>query len=393
MNKNRNNRGISTTKMLLGESDDEHGKKRNSPNYLGGVLALAVCLASWEAMGELVQDIQEGYKKPSFICYMLHNGYLLHLFISFPLIQIFFYLDGQKLIPIKLVDFRDAVVLNIMLYCSDYLWYLSLPRTLVAANNAMYQSMSVFVYLFSVLLLGEKIDKWKNIGLVFCLAGMVIIILNQGTSGSHGDVVGYLLCLGAVVVFAIYEVFFKMIRGHGTICETIYLTALMGVGNLLTCWIPVIVLHYTDMEVFKMPGDDEMYKMGINMCLGATYTASFLVGVALTSPLFMSLGCVFIVPIGVVTEKILNNVDMEWLFFLGTALVIGGFLFTLIPVFQGLNSEENLQQNEDDDLNSKRSSVNDGGIDYQNVEEPVHEGPSYRYSDAPEVEPSAPPML
>ena len=52
-------------------------------------------------------------------------------------------------------------MLGIAIFGSTYTWYLSLPLTSVAGNSAVYQSAPVFVFLFSVPLLGESVTVLK----------------------------------------------------------------------------------------------------------------------------------------------------------------------------------------------------------------------------------------
>jgi len=95
-------------------------------------------------------------------------------------------------------------------------------------------------------------------------------------------------------------------------------------------WIPIVILHYADFEHFSLPlfrfaGTDICcwssisYEMLLNAALGAVYTASFLVAVAMIGPFIASVGLILIIPIGFVTDYILHNWDPAT----KTALVLG----------------------------------------------------------------------
>lgn len=362
----------------LHRQSDALGEEKKQ-NYAVGCFFLIFTLTSWEAMGELVQDVQDGYKKPYFIVYTLHCGFAIYMATLVPIIQIYRKCKNQPMLSITMKDIGHATFLNLLLISSDYFWYLSLPRTVVAANNAMYQSMSLFVYIFSVLILGEPVNNWKNIGLLICLVGMGLVVYGTASSDSGGDIVGYLLCLAAVLIFAFYEVIFSKLRGHGAAQETILFTGLMGFMNLFLFWVPVLVWNELGLETFKYPDEVEISKLLINALLGAVYTCSFLTGISFTTPLFMSLGSVFIVPIGVVVDKILHDIDLPILFFVGSGCIIVGF-------FCAMKDKLNCRDKPSYSIGEKRSRLSTSiNYDFGN------EGRLGNGDRVGEVEPSAPP--
>ena len=148
------------------------------------LVMLVLALASWETMAKLLHDVIECYTKPAFITYCVHSAYTVCLL---PWVAI------EKLSGRNLGDFHllrkpvivSAALLSVVSAAAAYFWYLSLPRTYVWANNTIYQSNPVWVYLFSIAFLGSSWDWRKVVPLVLCFSGIEIISLSSkdGVSG------------------------------------------------------------------------------------------------------------------------------------------------------------------------------------------------------------------
>jgi hypothetical protein len=106
------------------------------------------------------------------------------------------------------------------------------------------------------------------------------------------------------------------------VVETLTTVALMGLANAALLWPGVLAEGYEDPR--RCANDVEL-KLVANACLGAAYTASFLVGVAMTSPLFMSLGLVLIVPVGMVVDFCVHGIRPSAGGVGGSCLILCGF--------------------------------------------------------------------
>eukprot|EP00941_MAST-03F_sp_MAST-3F-sp1_P005725 g5725.t1 len=378
---------------------------RTIKSTLASIFALVGVLASWETMGEVVQNVQEGYERPFFIAYLLHSTYLVFLPVI-PLRMYFSRVKGFLPWSVSMRDLIFATVLNIFLVTSDFIWYLSLRKTYVSLNNAIYQSIGVMVYILSILLLGEKPTLKKNMAILFTTAGIVTVAMTSSDDGSgvKSEPIGYALVVLSVLLFSLYEVLYKKFeencgeaslgnqsnaasflweearasvsrsiaegmnvvqseadapwetstdgvqyyldedenavdeeqfdengyddiisgaeipKGVNDVLEALTIVSLMGLSNALFLWPGVFV------EGFVYPPTTAVtVKIALNSVLGAVYTGSFLVGVQLTSPLFMSLGLVLIVPVGIVVDYILHGTVLRVASGCGALLILVGF--------------------------------------------------------------------
>ena len=196
-----------------------------------GVACLVVCLVAWETMGELLQDVNLEYPKPSLLTYVVHSAYAL---VLLPWLVYRWGALRAALLPHAHMA-KLALKVFPLMFAAAYFWYVSLAQTLVAANNAIYQTQCVFVYVFSILLIGDRLQCGKATALVLCVSGVCFVVISSadqssaktaapapssssgGSSGGgggsghiiHETLFGYFCLIGSVVSFALYEVLFK----------------------------------------------------------------------------------------------------------------------------------------------------------------------------------------
>jgi len=343
-------------------------------NYAPAIVALVCLIASWEAMGELIQDtLTTTYDHPYFVNWTLHCGYMVWLWV------IPFHYCWYGCVPLKITRYilMKAFGLNCMLLTADYLWYLSLKHTLVAANNAIYQSNCAFVYFFSIIFLNEEFDIYRVLAMLIMIGGMILVLFETDISSSTGadsSSGGYAIVVLSVLVFALYEVMFDFFypgkkhdkegskgyskeykpsladlaegkteinRNVGKNWETMSFVAYMGIINILFMWIPLVIFDAAGVEEFELPKTANVaHRLILNAALGASYTSSYLVGIAFTSPTFMSVGALLVVPVGVVTDYLLHDVLIPPLSGVGCGIIAVGFICSILRL-RSLGSHKN----------------------------------------------------
>jgi multidrug transporter EmrE-like cation transporter len=110
-------------------------------------------------------------------------------------------------------NWLPTLIYSVLVYVVVYTWYLSLSRTFVSVNTAIYNSSCVFVFVFSVAVLKEKVSVLKIVAVVCCLGGVTMLcvdgITNSSGHDNKGDVWGYALVIASTILYSLYEVLFK----------------------------------------------------------------------------------------------------------------------------------------------------------------------------------------
>jgi len=102
-----------------------------SVRYVLGIVAMVFCLASWQTMNEVINNLQEQFPKPYMVTWMLHNGYLVYLVIFLPILWLIQCVRGSARSSFNFKDFLWAALFNLLIFASDYMWVLALANSAV----------------------------------------------------------------------------------------------------------------------------------------------------------------------------------------------------------------------------------------------------------------------
>jgi drug/metabolite transporter (DMT)-like permease len=144
-------------------------------------------------------------------------------------------LRGLK-VPLKAKDLLAMTGLGLVgVTLMSSLFHLSL--TYLPANVAalVFSCNSVFVILFAPLVLNEKITFRKLLAVALCLGGIAFLAKDHADGIS---VLGLMLMLGAIVVFAVYTLLFKIMTPRYGALPVTALASLIGALFLLpVAWV------------------------------------------------------------------------------------------------------------------------------------------------------------
>jgi len=229
--------------------------------------------------------------------------------------------------------------MNMFSWFGNCLWYTSLKVTVVSLNNTIYQSNCVFVLLFSFLLLGEQVTFTKFFACILSIGGVVMVTFSMPTdpdSPAGNSVVGIICDVVACLCFALWEVGFtfittKYLQMTNQLADTLLFMVGIGMVNLLLFWPFMILLHFTGIESFELPPDWEAaLTIATPGFLEMIVTISLLYGITLSSPVFMAMGMVLVIPVTFFSDIIVfqnQSVDIINAYsMVGAAFIIFGFV-------------------------------------------------------------------
>jgi len=239
--------------------------------------------------------------------------------------------------PITLRVFLTAGLMAVFSFASGLFWYVSLPLTTVGVNTAVYQASCIFIYIFSIFLLKEKITLGKILSVGICVGGVVILSL-YGTDTSGNTLAGFFWVLASTIVYSLAEtVYGKIVHNRGLSWHFSFLfLGLMGAITALFLWPVIIIVDVIQYEVWEFPSLFVLGYYVLYSFLDTIFNVGFFIGIHLTSPLFMAVGTLLTIPVSILVDKFWHNIDLPWISFIGMLLVVLGFL--------GLNLSESLAE-------------------------------------------------
>lgn len=100
----------------------------------------------------------------------------------------------------------------------------------------------------------------------------------------------------------------------------------MGIWNLLILWAPLAICHYTGYQEFHLPNDVQAAPIALDCLLEGAYLVWLVLAIALSSPLFVTIGTVLAIPSSAAMDALLHGILCPTMSLVGTGLVVFGFV-------------------------------------------------------------------
>ncbi|GJJ77938.1 solute carrier family 35, member F5 [Entomortierella parvispora] len=231
--------------------------------------------------------------------------------------------------------FWITLLMTTLFMVPSYLWYTCVSMTTMSSLTAIYNTSCFFAYLFSVILLKDKIIGRKILAVALSLLGVAVITLATRESPAPDSrtendgslaLAGNALALIGAALYGFEEVVYKKYcspKKEGVAFANT-LTGLMGVVTFTALWIPIPFLHWIGHEVFELPTRNEFLSILMIAALGLMYNGSFMVLVAQTSPVFAAVGIMATIPVVAVVDWFLFHEAVGWGNAIGGLSIVAG---------------------------------------------------------------------
>lgn len=225
---------------------------------------------------------------------------------------------------------KAALLLMLIFQAGNVTYFIGLQMLAQSIQSLLYQSTTVWVALFSLAILRDAVDPFKGAALVFTLAGVVWITLDNWNDGGPGHAGAFkvhmaVLCLSAAL-WALYEVLVKKLLPDATPREVAQFVGWRGLLNLVLLWPIVLGLWLSGVERVGGLTTAQLGGVGAMALLSVVSTYLIVGGITMTSPLFIRIGATLIAPLSIGWD-VYSGYSPGWRCYLGCALVIVGFAF------------------------------------------------------------------
>ncbi|KAJ2492710.1 hypothetical protein IWW37_001156 [Coemansia sp. RSA 2050] len=233
-----------------------------------------------------------------------------------------------------------AAMLAGLLNSSAYLWYVAVGFTSMSKVTAIYNMSCFFAYLFSVLLLKERVQVAKCVAVGISIVGVALMALvdtgadvqalseAQRHALRNTELLGDLLSLACACGIGLYQVLYKKYAvpsDYHSLYHVNFMTALLGASTLLVFWVPIPALHAIGIEHFRWPSAQQFAYIAGNAMFGVAYNGGFMIALALTSPLFAAVGVMLTIPAMAAVDMVIQGHALPWSVFVGGAAILAGF--------------------------------------------------------------------
>eukprot|EP00127_Corallochytrium_limacisporum_P001843 Clim_evm9s87 gene=Clim_evmTU9s87 len=346
-----------------------------------GYTSIALMIFCWVIQSELLQVLQDpdqvAYNKPWILNWFTHSVLTVGLLL-WPLAQrdVTAVAEAERSHTPQPIKFKEMLGNGIWLaWCyhfPNWLWTVSLPHMAVAEATAIFNCSCAFVYVFSIILLGDSFNWIRTGAVVISILGVMLISygsqsednIKEGSSSATWDIV---ILIGGIA-FALYAVLYKKYvrmyetdqwhgyhKGKETMKNrmpmsfvTSYLGA-VGLGTLLTLWVPLPFLDWTGLEPFQMPTWRQFGVIFGNSLLTVTFDASYMIALVFCpSPLYVSVAILATIPAAALADIAFRGYSFSFMTIVGCLLVIGGLAVETYKEFIADKDNSNEDANDED---------------------------------------------
>ncbi len=270
---------------------------------------------------------------------------------------------------------RGVALILCMIYQSgNFLYFVGLASTPLGVSQVVYQSATVFVFIFSALLLrGFITNPVKILSLILCIIGVSLVSTagvgasgtSDGTGSGTGTIAtntsnpspststpavastlfGILCLLLSSSLWALYEVLIPLLLPGACPADLNRFIAWRGVWNFVLLWpLPLIQstlspIDYVFLEssiFFSMP----IFLKLIGMALLSVCSSLLIaIGITVTSPLYMRIGATLNAPVSVLWDAVVRGNAQGWQSLSGLFLTVGSFVLVLLPCSESVSGE------------------------------------------------------
>lgn len=342
--------------------------------FLKGTIFMVFVIVSWVgsslviklSLSEKDQGEAESFDKPLFISYTAWSSYTVYVLRMLYLFVIKFKCKSRSVEAqqISRVELKTALFAFPIFFTSITLYYFCLSKTSVSSTIIIGNTSSVFVFLFSLCLLNEIFSCLKLIAMIAWAGGVVLIAYadNQSSEGRN-QILGDILGIISAMLLGLYSILLvKLIPIEMEEKVSFFnILGLLGLFCMITFWPLLLIFHYTGLETLELPTGKVYLYLAINIIFGTLlYGYWWARATLLLGPLLSNTSVIFVVPLSMLIDSFFQDVTFNWMYYLGTAGIVAGFLLVAIKNYKD-SVKENSELSQSDkpsflDLNASREA-------------------------------------
>eukprot|EP00727_Mastigamoeba_balamuthi_P005436 m51a1_g1511 hypothetical protein (773) ;mRNA; f:403414-406540 len=212
-------------------------------------------------------------------------------------------------------------------FFSSYLWYWSFAYVTVTANQALYSTLNVFVFLSCAVCRAERVTLPKVAAVLVSLGGSVILCLSpeaarpgdDGASSSGAEAIepgrwaaGCVLVIVAAFTYSIFEICYQKGVGLRDARVVMLSQSAMGLFVLTVLWIPMLIVFETHAEPVPPVGharDPVVGFLFVNVVFAVWYYVSYAFGITTGEPTYITIFTTIVsILIAVVMDRCQNGI-------------------------------------------------------------------------------------
>eukprot|EP00039_Didymoeca_costata_P009388 m.124114 g.124114 ORF g.124114 m.124114 type:complete len:373 (+) comp14467_c0_seq1:236-1354(+) len=223
---------------------------------------------------------------------------------------------------------KVALLLTIVYQAGNYLYFAGLANTGVSVTQIVYQTSTIWVFCLSLVFLKTEVQPFKISAVLLCAAGVLFVALDKWDGGATMQ--GVSLLLVSSLLWAFYEVLFKALLPATTVTDVNIFIGMRGLFNAALLWPILLALHFSGAESLSSLTLHDMKVLSALALLSVAVSVLVVLGISLTSPLFVRVGATLLSPASILWDLYLGY-HPGWKCYLGSLLTFLAFAVLNLP--------------------------------------------------------------
>jgi solute carrier family 35 protein F5 len=247
-------------------------------------------------------------------------------------------------------------------FTANYFNSACLHFTTVASVTILSSTSSVFTLIFGAFVGVEKFTVKKLLGVLACLAGVVLTsgvdIAGNGNEENRGNfplktskelAIGDALALTAAVLYGLYSVALVKTVGSESRVKMPVFFGFLGIINVCCLWPGFFILDALGVETIGLPPTKEIWGIIVINALSSLISdVCWAYAMLFTSPLVVTVGLSLTIPLSLVGQMVLDDEYASWVYWLGAFIVVMSFVFvnyeTVETTGEDIREEEDIER-------------------------------------------------
>lgn len=227
-----------------------------------------------------------------------------------------------------------CIILMTFWYFGNAFYNLGLSVTSITSSNTIANVNIVFIFLIKMIFFKSKCSLYKIIGLIFCIAGIILMAIFDATARQvkkEDSIIGDLYIIVSALFYSFYAISIKYYsKKHRFHFDVMEVFGYIGLYNMLLIPFVLIVLHIFGVESIAIPKGNDILLIFINAVVAG------IVGdliqsycITLLSPHIVSFGLTLTIPLSYLWDFFNKNIEFHFLYIVGSILIYVAFSIIL----------------------------------------------------------------
>jgi drug/metabolite transporter (DMT)-like permease len=230
-------------------------------------------------------------------------------------------------------EFHFICIILMFCWCFGNAFYnMGLTLTSITSSNTLSNSAIIFILVEKVIFFKSKCSKYKIIGLLLCMSGVILMAYFEATVNrddkKERTLKGDICIIIGAFCFSLYanlvKYFSKKHRHHFDMMKTF---GFIGFYNMIIMPFVLLILHLTSIEIITLPSYKSFFYILINAVVaGFVCDLAQSYSMILLAPHIVSFGLIFSAPLSYLYDYFNGDIKLNYYYVLGSGLIFSAFI-------------------------------------------------------------------